>query len=110
LALFLSHSMPPSQSTTTLFPYTTLSRSRLDNIQVVAFIHGKESVYPFDVGYRSQWHRVGGAHQRIMAKVDGPDMTVDRATYGGIDRKSTRLISSHVKISYAVFCLKKKKI
>src|SRR5690606_41496556 len=28
---------------------------------------------------------------------------------GGIDRKSTRLNSSHVKISYAVFCLKKKK-
>src|SRR5690606_39461412 len=29
--------------------------------------------------------------------------------YAGVDRKSTRLNSSHVKISYAVFCLKKKK-
>ena len=29
--------------------------------------------------------------------------------YGNVDRKSTRLNSSHVKISYAVFCLKKKK-
>src|SRR5690554_7379284 len=33
----------------------------------------------------------------------------DSATNGGIDRKSTRLNSSHVRISYAVFCLKKKK-
>src|SRR5690606_41254106 len=33
----------------------------------------------------------------------------DRAGRGGRDRKSTRLNSSHVKISYAVFCLKKKK-
>src|SRR5690606_41589119 len=32
-----------------------------------------------------------------------------REQHGGLDRKSTRLNSSHVKISYAVFCLKKKK-
>src|SRR3989442_4442228 len=34
---------------------------------------------------------------------------VDRVEVGIIDRKSTRLNSSHVRISYAVFCLKKKK-
>src|SRR5436309_10872557 len=33
-----------------------------------------------------------------------------RSDHGILDRKSTRLNSSHVKISYAVFCLKKKKI
>src|SRR5207302_2121234 len=33
----------------------------------------------------------------------------DQVHEGGLDRKSTRLNSSHVKISYAVFCLKKKK-
>src|SRR3712207_6894987 len=33
-----------------------------------------------------------------------------RAPHGGLDRKSTRLNSSHANISYAVFCLKKKKI
>src|SRR5690554_7069018 len=33
----------------------------------------------------------------------------DRAGFAAIDRKSTRLNSSHVRISYAVFCLKKKK-
>src|SRR5690606_17728493 len=36
--------------------------------------------------------------------------SVGRIDQGKIDRKSTRLNSSHVKISYAVFCLKKKKI
>src|SRR6266498_5216081 len=34
----------------------------------------------------------------------------DGASYGTSDRKSTRLNSSHVRISYAVFCLKKKNI
>src|SRR6266496_646135 len=35
--------------------------------------------------------------------------TIDLSTFRMIDRKSTRLNSSHVEISYAVFCLKKKK-
>src|SRR5690606_41870342 len=41
--------------------------------------------------------------------VDVDRMVEDRAHVGRRDRKSTRLNSSHVKISYAVFCLKKKK-
>src|SRR5215475_16074169 len=44
---------------------------------------------------------------RINATQDG--VRVLAAREGGGDRKSTRLNSSHVKISYAVFCLKKKK-
>src|SRR5437870_8728325 len=39
-----------------------------------------------------------------------PGVWQDFLTIAGIDRKSTRLNSSHVAISYAVFCLKKKKI
>src|SRR5436309_6496783 len=39
-----------------------------------------------------------------------PDQLQDALVLVGLDRKSTRLNSSHVKISYAVFCLKKKKI
>src|SRR5207302_10485456 len=38
-----------------------------------------------------------------------PDRVLSLLTIGAQDRKSTRLNSSHVKISYAVFCLKKKK-
>src|SRR5688500_17563223 len=43
---------------------------------------------------------------RLPARVEGH--TVTRACASGLDRKSTRLNSSHLVISYAVFCLKKK--
>src|SRR5437588_9745595 len=74
----------------TLFPYTTLFRSRLP-----------------PAGDRD--HRaVGGARARDRRRrlAGGPQMTVDDVVG---DRKSTRLNSSHTVISYAVFCLKKKK-
>src|SRR3989442_4442568 len=67
----------------TLFPYTTLFRS------VGA------------VGKHDQCVVRGAAR---MTAADG-DLKTQRA----VDRKSTRLNSSHVRISYAVFCLKKKK-
>src|SRR3712207_7885639 len=86
----------------TLFPYTTLFRSRSD------------------------LRRGRGALQRIVRLVDGIGgrrrvrVEVDRVVleravelHLGVrdrDRKSTRLNSSHANISYAVFCLKKKKI
>src|SRR5699024_12038756 len=54
----------------------------------------------------------GGEQQRIaFARVliqDTPILLCDEPTTGLEDRKSTRLNSSHVSISYAVFCLKKK--
>src|SRR2546426_6099896 len=65
----------------TLFPYTTLFRSL--NVQVV----------------RAQ----GVGDGKTAVRLRGPDPE----TAG--DRKSTRLNSSHLVISYAVFCLKKKK-
>src|SRR5437773_12046566 len=63
----------------TLFPYTTLFRS-----QVVL-------------------RRMASSDVRVPARC------ADRASRAGTDRKSTRLNSSHITISYAVFCLKKKK-
>src|SRR5438067_5899905 len=80
---------PPPRST--LFPYTTLFRSPQDDRNLVG---------PF------------GGDQRGDALADhlGGRVAVDpqeRRLAG--DRKSTRLNSSHVSISYAVFCLKKKK-
>src|SRR5437660_3879879 len=68
----------------TLFPYTTLFRSRAD---VVAL---------------GQLHRA-----RFTRAAHGADQVEDLELQG-VDRKSTRLNSSHVAISYAVFCLKKK--
>src|SRR5258705_8583835 len=77
----------------TLFPYTTLFRSDLATQDPI-------------VG-----HRVGGAQERSAAR--GLDRPVDLTSRGAGtscgDRKSTRLNSSHLGISYAVFCLKKKK-
>src|SRR3712207_8303477 len=87
----------------TLFPYTTLFRSRL----------ARNGVYEvraqLDLSYRPdrpvpglpreplEFEHTLGCHQpRVLAEVHG-------------DRKSTRLNSSHANISYAVFCLKKKK-
>src|SRR2546429_6778845 len=66
----------------TLFPYTTLFRSRMSDAEIGAAL--------------------GGSAMR-RTKVDGLRRNL------AVDRKSTRLNSSHGYISYAVFCLKKKK-
>src|SRR5258708_29676478 len=76
----------------TLFPYTTLFRS----------VHVERHVGP---SFRSS-HVVVRTHRRIEPLLGrrGSTPLVERR-----DRKSTRLNSSHQIISYAVFCLKKKK-
>src|SRR2546427_6539315 len=88
----------------TLFPYTTLFRSRLEaNIQNTLSM--KDSV--------PQWNTVaeirGTDHPGQVVIVGAHLDSWDLGT-GTTDRKSTRLNSSHSQISYAVFCLKKKKI
>src|SRR5437773_8833302 len=55
--------------------------------------------------HREYSHRRGGPAERHVEVAAGPD----RHCHPGKDRKSTRLNSSHITISYAVFCLKKKK-
>src|SRR5690606_41220507 len=65
---------------------------------------------------RLQWQREGPLHRRPRHRrrprpALGPHRSLAEGRCDGRqDRKSTRLNSSHVKISYAVFCLKKKKI
>src|SRR2546422_6684353 len=82
----------------TLFPYTTLFRSAVRR-------RGWGRWYRED---RSR-HRCRSAHATIHALAD--DIICGRRTdiRAEVDRKSTRLNSSHGYISYAVFCLKKKK-
>src|SRR2546422_1295171 len=83
----------------TLFPYTTLFRSLGDG----------EGERQGDVGQRvgrGVGHR---ARHVAHAVVDHALFDVRRRGRGPLDRKSTRLNSSHGYISYAVFCLKKKK-
>src|SRR2546430_10267299 len=82
----------------TLFPYTTLFRSRSDPGNVLrADEPGPFLVLP-DQG-------------PAAAKAAGTPLRLGQKPYGAAsrDRKSTRLNSSHSQISYAVFCLKKKK-
>src|SRR2546428_6565397 len=87
----------------TLFPYTTLFRSpdARDAAVVLEGLLGDGVRHPFAV---RRDLRVPYRLEREIV-VDG-----DGALLGRADRKSTRLNSSHDQISYAVFCLKKKKL
>src|SRR5204862_7157026 len=87
--LFFLLLCPPPRST--LFPYTTLFRSQFAIIAAqigIYFVCAQKRYQPVEVEC-SDW-----LQQQEIARPD---------------RKSTRLNSSHVEISYAVFCLKKKK-
>src|SRR2546430_9079016 len=84
----------------TLFPYTTLFRSRVARTRQLLDLLDAESG-PERVGPALHHVRVHAAPPRTQ-RVRGGGR-------GGGDRKSTRLNSSHSQISYAVFCLKKKK-
>src|SRR3989442_9418461 len=81
----------------TLFPYTTLFRSDVASSEVGRAI---------TIHLASESARVGLALGYQVPKFNGA--TTEQWDRDG-DRKSTRLNSSHVRISYAVFCLKKKK-
>src|SRR2546422_2808081 len=85
----------------TLFPYTTLFRSGT----VPRLSHGGPELHLVDVRDRRQ-EAVRG---RALREEEELVLVADRARRRG-DRKSTRLNSSHGYISYAVFCLKKKKV
>src|SRR2546426_8480320 len=86
LFFFLMIRRPPRS---TLFPYTTLFRSEYMPADSMARVHLAEI----------EKHFPGTVTMTILYQ--GPP--------GSADRKSTRLNSSHLVISYAVFCLKKKK-
>src|SRR5699024_12740686 len=94
--LFFSSTIP-RLPISTLFPYTTLFRSRPLLVPVVELL---VHLLAIDLDERLQ-PLVAGRHLRRQLGRQ-LDVLVDR------DRKSTRLNSSHVSISYAVFCLKKK--
>src|SRR5256885_2805765 len=90
----------------TLFPYTTLFRSREQGIAANATpraVRGQTKRAAKDVFYRTQRR---GHSYALREKLDGIVRELRATT--PIDRKSTRLNSSHLVISYAVFCLKKK--
>src|SRR3712207_8707543 len=87
----------------TLFPYTTLFRSEVRRRVGLLPDHGVQDPEP-QVLERDAYA------EDVMVGADHPERPAgfQHALAGG-DRKSTRLNSSHANISYAVFCLKKKK-
>src|SRR5262245_64481283 len=89
---------PPPRSP--LFPYTTLFRSGLQNPGIDDFL---DTTLPrlAELGV-PVWTSVGGSCPEEYARICA------RLEHRHEDRKSTRLNSSHLGISYAVFCLKKK--
>src|SRR5690349_21863597 len=86
---------PPPRST--LFPYTTLFRSAADMEFLPALLERTDDGAAMTAGVKEGTDlSFRAAHQHLPSSRHQ-------------DRKSTRLNSSHVEISYAVFCLKKKK-
>src|SRR3712207_7210702 len=94
---FLMIRRPPRS---TLFPYTTLFRSQL---------HFKDNRIPVDFGIVILLITPLIVIPRLDIIVSGAIILNLTNTWDVQDRKSTRLNSSHANISYAVFCLKKKK-
>src|SRR3712207_8124619 len=91
----------------TLFPYTTLFRSMIaaDGVDVIVEATGNPIV-GIHHALRCFYH---GRHL-VMVNVEADALVGPLlARRAREDRKSTRLNSSHANISYAVFCLKKKK-
>src|SRR5206468_12635808 len=106
LYVFLSLSRRPPLST--LFPYTTLFRS----LSVWTVLNGERAlplrdqlIAAAEAGDFSEMSTEDGVRASIV--IQGSDSPTDNSG-SPLDRKSTRLNSSHDQISYAVFCLKKK--
>src|SRR5690349_21880979 len=96
--------MIPRPPRSTLFPYTTLFRSVLPT----KILKRQQRSVVFQQNRPPAVSRLNHPISPI-ADVQLPNATHLRQSRGLVDRKSTRLNSSHVEISYAVFCLKKKK-
>src|SRR5690242_21351192 len=90
-------SRPPRS---TLFPYTTLFRSLMVRMIRLKAVERHPGVKGDEPSIHGRDHNPGGKAYCLTRTAHAMPFT---------DRKSTRLNSSHMSISYAVFCLKKKK-
>src|SRR5256885_12110735 len=93
----------------TLFPYTTLFRSRRAFVEEFGRLR-VQLIRLHEVGLMEPRHVAGSCRRRSIGEGMGREPREERRSVLGAeaDRKSTRLNSSHLVISYAVFCLKKK--
>src|SRR3712207_8406512 len=94
----------------TLFPYTTLFRSVRELVELGATGHGLHELVARDLAARPVAHQAPAVEHheavadgiRVMRIVGDEDHA--QPALARLDRKSTRLNSSHANISYAVFC------
>src|SRR3712207_8022705 len=94
----------------TLFPYTTLVRSALKAAREAERLARGSGAGQFVVEAASWKSRLHLARGEVAAATsEWEQVSVGDEDPAFVDRKSTRLNSSHANISYAVFCLKKKK-
>src|SRR5205085_9993166 len=104
-----SSSMLPPPPRSTLFPYTTLFRSEIGSPDLAKVADLHRDALKADVFIGSDGPRLSTSRPTIFLGCRGGiRLHLDVNLREG-DRKSTRLNSSHSQISYAVFCLKKKK-
>src|SRR5215510_15343782 len=73
------------------------------------FFHDTATTEIYTLSYTTLFRSPGTALFCLTHKARAAQVSSDNRRFGRGDRKSTRLNSSHVAISYAVFCLKKKK-
>src|SRR5262245_62995529 len=94
------------QPKSTLFPYTTLFRSGIKvPLPVIVGLDMAGEIAQVGAGV-ADWKT---GDRVLVNPLNRKKGLMGEMLDGGIDRKSTRLNSSHLGISYAVFCLKKKK-
>src|SRR3712207_8360079 len=98
---FLMVRRPPRSA---LFPYTTLFRS-LGELRRLAVAHAPRDLADGERPGQQLRRALHPDRGQLLPEAGAPDLGEH-----ALDRKSTRLNSSHANISYAVFCLKKKKI
>src|SRR5688500_20024209 len=106
MSLVLNLSTP----TSTLFPYTTLFRSKMKALLTIAAMvreSGKSVTAEAITKAKTEGATDIEIHDTVL--IAALFCLYNRYVDGLGDRKSTRLNSSHLVISYAVFCLKKKK-
>src|SRR5438270_10644867 len=101
--------MNPPPPTSTLFPYTTLFRSEMEAMfdSVAEDFRRGNPIGSWRRTYRTRESAI--ASLLAEAGERWPGVVIGSYPASSEDRKSTRLNSSHSQISYAVFCLKKKK-
>src|SRR5690242_21316668 len=95
--------------TSTLFPYTTLFRSFLEALVGRATLTVDVASVDSDESDELNGTAPAGATVEALNLTYAAQVPGAADRWESLDRKSTRLNSSHMSISYAVFCLKKKK-